>query len=529
MCGLVAIFNYSEKTDLVDRNELIAIRDYMHLRGPDAAGEWFSGDGRVGLGHRRLSIFDLSDAGHQPMSYQQGRYFVVFNGAIYNFLTLKQELQKKGYTFYTNTDTEVLLAGWLEWNHDLVQHIEGMFAFVIYDSVSGTLFATRDPFGIKPLYYSDDGTTVRFASQVKALVSGAPDRYEKDLVAEVGYMMWGSIQEPDTTHKQIKALEPGTYWLIKNGVKRVGRYSSVTDMVVGSYANKSIVDSESLRERYKEAISRSIRQQLVADVPVGIFLSSGLDSNCLAALGMESSSQNIFALTLGFKEFLGTELDETILATKSAASIGCDHEVKWIDRALFEAHQMDFFHSMDQPSIDGLNTWFVCKAAKDAGLKVAISGLGADEFLSGYPSFKHVPVINRMAVMQARFGLTKTPILRLLMERLFTNSTKVDRLLSIGRYGSDIKGSYFLKRAIQTPSSLKKNIDPEVMKFALGYFESIIMTQTRLAIPDDLKISGKLKVLEGSLYMRNQLLRDSDWASMAHGIELACRFLIQLL
>ena len=525
MCGLVAIFNYMASAPAVNKVELRAIRESMYSRGPDGSGEWFSKNLDVGLGHRRLSIFDLTTAGAQPMSYSNGSLHIVFNGAIYNYLALRKELHQKGYIFNSHTDTEVLLAGWQEWQEDIVYRLRGMFSFVIYDAQKQSIFVVRDPFGIKPLYYADDGETIKIASQVKALVAGNPSRYSADETAEVGFYLWGSVQEPRTLFSEIKAFEPGTSLLLsKNGPRSLKKFMSVSSLVQTAYEKSLSWSDEEVVDRYRNALSSSLRMQLMADVPVGVFLSSGLDSNCLAALAQENREVDFMALTLGFREHVGSSSDETVLASKSANNIGCRHSISWIGKEDFLNNRERFFDSMDQPSIDGLNTWFVCKAAKDAGLKVAISGLGADEFLSGYPSFRQVPMLvknlNRLSFLKGKPGY----MIDFLMGILFKNS-RYHKLSGLMQYGFNLRGSYFLRRAVNTPNSLSRYVDPDVVKDSLEYFADQIMSQPKFS--ESLSENAQISILESSLYMRNQLLRDSDWASMAHSIELRVPFVAQ--
>lgn len=523
MCGLVAIFGYMDNSPVVSEEEVRLIRDHMQMRGPDGYGEWFSPDNDVGLGHRRLSIFDLSDAGKQPMTFSSGDLQIVFNGAIYNFIDLREKLISRGYNFTSYTDTEVLLAGWREWQENLVDYLQGMFAFAIYDNEKKALFIARDPFGIKPLYYADDGKTIRLASQVKALVAGNPSLYSWDQIAEIGFQLWGSIQEPLTLFSEIKAFVPGTSSLIYKNGKRVTRtFMSVSKLVLEAYEKSISWNDDETTDRYREMLTSSVTKQLVADVPVGVFLSSGLDSNCLAALAQERQKNDFLALTLGFREYIGTTADETVLASKSASDIGCRHSVSWFTATDFNAHIDDFFASMDQPSIDGLNTWFVCKAAKEAGLKVAISGLGADEFLGGYPSFRQVPLLVKSLNKVAFLKGPPAKAINFLLRLLFRN-TRYQKLSGLMEWGYNIRDAYFLKRAVNIPSTLRHSVDPIVIKDSLEYYSDQITSRPYIDL--ELNDDAQVAILESSLYMRNQLLRDSDWASMAHGIELRVPFI----
>ena len=209
MCGLNGIFAYSAAAGAPNRFELVRTRDHMAARGPDGAGEWWSADKRLGLGHRRLAIIDLSDRASQPMTSECGRYVIVFNGEIYNYLDLRQELQSQGFLFRTTSDTETLLHLYARDGADMVQRLRGMFAFAIWDCDAKTICLARDPYGIKPLYYSDTRGTVRFASQVKALIAGGGIDDARDPAGIVGFYLFGSVPEPLTTYHHIKAIPAG--------------------------------------------------------------------------------------------------------------------------------------------------------------------------------------------------------------------------------------------------------------------------------------------------------------------------------
>src|SRR5215472_3773176 len=212
MCGITGIYAYRSTAKSVDHDELIRMRDHMAARGPDGSGDWYSADdGRVGFGHRRLSIIDLSSRGAQPMQTADGRQVITFNGEIYNYRALRSKLEAKGYVFQSNSDTEVLLHLYAELGHDMLRELRGMFAFAICDSQEQQLLLARDPYGIKPLYYANDGSTLRFASQVKALMAGRAVSRDPDPAGWVGFYLFGSVPEPFTTYGEVRALPAGSF------------------------------------------------------------------------------------------------------------------------------------------------------------------------------------------------------------------------------------------------------------------------------------------------------------------------------
>jgi asparagine synthase (glutamine-hydrolysing) len=517
MCGLVTIFAYSADALPVNRNEVIAIRDRMFNRGPDGCGSWFSQDGHVGLGHRRLSIIDTSSDGLQPMASFDGMIQVVFNGEIYNYLELREQLSAYGHVFHSHSDTEVLLAGWREWGESLVDHLRGMFAFAIWDNSKQGLFVARDHFGIKPLYIADDGKTLRIASQVKALLAGGQIDTTPDAAGHVGYFLWGSVPEPHTFYRDIKAIEPGcSLWIEKGKAIRKRQFADVEMMLLLAEEKSRSWSVDEVQERLKAAVYDSVSKHLISDVPIGIFLSSGIDSCALAAVASEVSQRQINTLTLGFEQFRGMSQDETALAEVMARQLSSRHETRWVRKQDFDGVLEEYFDAMDQPTQDGVNTWLVCKAAKEAGIKVALSGLGGDELLGGYPSFEQIPrLVNRL-----RYAKTMSPTLgpfaRKLLSPLLSNFTS-SKYAGLLEYGTNFPGAYLLRRSLFMPWELSQCLPHELVQDGLP---QLIEEIQALEPSSKLKAKGRVSVLETSLYMRNQLLRDSDWTSMAHSIEL---------
>src|SRR5215475_9706177 len=279
MCGINGICSYHYAANPVDRVELIRTRDHMAARGPDGKGEWISDDGRLALGHRRLSIIDLSAAATQPMLSADGRLVVTFNGEIYNYRALRKDLEAKGYIFRSQSDTEVLLHLYFDKREAMVHDLRGMFALAIWDAERCTLFLTRDPYGIKPLYYADDGWTLRFASQVKALLAGSAIAQDAEPAGQVGFYLFGSVPEPFTTYRAIRALPAGATLLVNRiGAQEPKRYHSIAQVyrdAEDQVAGRRAVAESLTRSEIREALLDSVAHHLVADVPVGAFLSAG--------------------------------------------------------------------------------------------------------------------------------------------------------------------------------------------------------------------------------------------------------------
>lgn len=518
MCGLAAIFSYNSSAPPVDQAELLRIREAMLQRGPDGAGLWISKDKRVGLAHRRLAIIDLSAAGAQPMATVDGGLRIVFNGEIYNFQVLRKELEAKGYRFQTHSDTEVLLCLYLEYGRNMVDRLRGMYAFAIWDERRHGLFLARDPFGIKPLYYADNGNTVRVASQVKALLKGGEIDASPESAGHVGFYLWGHVPEPYSLYKGIRALPAGTsMWLDTVGHKETVRFFNLADELskYGNVAPLATTEAEA-RERLRAALLDSVKHHLIADVPVGVFLSAGLDSCTLAALAVDVGLNDLRTVTLGFKEFQGTLNDEVPLAELVAQRYGAKHQTRWVSKEYFQSESQNILNAMDQPSIDGVNSYFVCKAAADSGLKVVLSGVGGDELFGGYSTFQQIPrMAKALGVFQAIPALGKG--FRYLSAPLLKHLTS-PKYAGLLEYGGTYGGAYLLRRGLYMPWELPDLLDGEMVR--QGWDE--LQTLSRLEQTSQGMKHPHLRVsaLETAWYMRNQLLRDADWASMAHSLEL---------
>lgn len=525
MCGIAATFAYGPDAPPVDREELLCMRERMFSRGPDGAGEWFSPDGRVGLAHRRLSIIDLSDAGAQPMWNVDRTIAIVFNGEIYNYAELRTRLIASGSIFHSHCDTEVLLELYATRGEAMLDQLRGMYAFVIWDSRKRCVFAARDPFGIKPLFYSDNGRTIRFASQVKALLCNKRIDTMPDPAGHVGFFIWGSVPEPHTLYRGIRSLAAGhTLTVAENESATIEPYCTVADLLASGV--DAAGDSERLSPaELQHAIADSVEHHLVADVPVGVFLSSGLDSSTLAAFARHRHDQ-VKTVTLGFHEYRGTPNDEVPLAEETARLLGTDHQTIWVSREDFEAESDRLFDAMDQPSIDGVNTYFVSLAARRAGLKVALSGLGADELFGGYESFRQIPRTARLLS-----PLDDAPWFGRAFRKLAAASLPANispKYAGVFEYGSSVAGAYLLRRALFMPWELETVLPPEMVREGweqLRALPALHQTADRARLSDRLKISA----LEITVYMRNQLLRDADWAGMAHSVEIRVPFVDKAL
>jgi asparagine synthase (glutamine-hydrolysing) len=518
MCGLNGIYSYRSSAPSPTVEEARRTSDAQRLRGPDGEGIWTSSNQRCVFAHRRLSIIDLSDRGLQPMHSADGRYTIVYNGEIYNYPELRAGQVAMGTPLASDSDTEILLHLFAQRGPQMLQLLRGMFSFAIWDNQANTLFAARDPFGIKPLYYSDTDGVFRFASQVKGLMAGGALSREPDPAATIGFLLLGSVPEPFTWYRAVSALPAGHYLTVDaNGVSQPVRYADPA-AVLHEAVGLSVGHAEAMAQG-TQSIRQSVRAHLLADVPVGLFLSGGIDSAAILGIASDFQSGPIRSITLGFREFEGTAEDEVPIAARLAEYYEADHQVRWIDREEFCGDIDALFAAMDQPSIDGINTWFVAKAAASAGLKVAMSGIGGDELLGGYSSFANVPN------WHSRFRLISSlpalaPVLergiRTALPRLAREKPKMTGLL---RHAGTLGGTYFVARALRMPEALPPGLDPAFAAEGLRRLD----LRNRMNAPLDPRPASSqaaVTLLELAFYARNQLLRDADWAGMAHSIEI---------
>jgi asparagine synthase (glutamine-hydrolysing) len=525
MCGIAGILVYQDAASLAVDETLAAMSSRLSVRGPDAAGTWRSPSGVAHFAHRRLSIIDLSTRSDQPLHSADGRYSIVFNGEIYNYQELRAQLEQKGCVFSTTGDTEVLLQMYAEYGAAMLSQLRGMYAFAIWDERERQLFLARDPLGIKPLYYAQASGCLHFASQVKALLDIPGVDLSPQPAGHVGFFVWGSVPEPWTLYRGIFSCPSGS-WILAgpSGIQETRQFASPVE-ASARFSSDEVPGSEAeATERVHAALEESVRMHEIADVPVAIFLSAGIDSGMMASLAAERSNR-LEGLTLGFDLLKGTPYDETGPAATIARHYGIPQKIEFIDRSVFHAESDRLLETMDQPTIDGVNTYFVSRLAKQMGFKVALSGLGGDELFAGYPSFRNIPAtvhglgfLGHVPALGRGFRILTAPALSRL------TSPKYASLLE---YGGTWGGAYLLRRGLFMPWELAEFLDPELVRTGwrdLGSLEQMNtllqpfrqMPGVRQEEADLLRVSA----LETSYYMRTQLLRDADWAGMAHSIEI---------
>ena len=416
------------------------------------------------------------------MARAEGRFVITANGEIYNYKSLKQELEALGHRFISDSDTEVILAAYQEWGPGCLEKLEGMFAFAIWDQKDKVLFLVRDRFGMKPLYYSAGASFFIFASEIRALLTTGLIRPEVNPDALASFLSLGYIPPPHTFYKNIMALKPGHFMKISREGTEHKCYYNLRHIFQGKPFSGSY---EEAVDQTRAALLQSVRRHLVADVEVGAFLSGGIDSSSLVSLMRASGQEKIKTVSAVFP---GTAYDESAAAKKNAKIFGTEHHEIKIQAKDFFGGLKHFFSSMDQPTVDGVNIYFVSLAAKQLGLKTILSGVGGDEAFGGYPSFGDVPKLfkqlKEFQVLPAR--------------------------------------AYFIYRGLSTLSKIREILSPELSE--------LVTTEWSLDSWMDGSVEGfgddfsKVSFLETQFYMTGQLLRDTDVFSMAHALEVRLPF-----
>jgi asparagine synthase (glutamine-hydrolysing) len=515
MCGIVAIVSNKNNT----RSAAEAVLQKMEKRGPDSQGIW-SDETNV-LGHRRLSIIDLDPRSDQPFHSECGGYVIVFNGEIYNHNEIRQEMVKEGVKFKTESDTEVLLEAFIRYGESCLVRLRGMFAFVICEKKSNRLVVGRDPYGIKPLYIATNGTDLIIASQVKAISASGLISLEHSQIAKKIFSVLGSIPEPMSYYQAIHAIPAGSITYIKGCcIESQRRWGDIRVVWKQTDVKRQSISQTNLREHIKSEVEESIRYHLEADVPIAIFLSGGVDSGILADVGSKIRNQNITAITVTFEGLEGTEKDEGSLAKEIANSVGIPIITRKITYDEFVCDLPKIIDSMDQPSVDGVNSWYASKIASENGFKVAISGVGADELFFGYEHFDSIPRLVKIWRIMSMI----TPIMWIAEKLCFAAAilTKNTRWENAPEYMKDVRTAWLLQRSY----CLQEDYEEDSQFFNDFNFDEfrpdLCVNELCGDVPPDDVIA--LSQIESTMYLKNQLLRDLDWASMYHSVELRTPF-----
>jgi len=531
VCGICGIA-FANRTSEAESRVRAMTAALVH-RGLDDEG-FLANESRapgLALGMRRLSIIDLK-TGRQPVWNEARDVAVVFNGELYNYRELRERLIRSRHRFITQSDTEILVHAWEEWGEDCLEELRGMFAFALLDlrkryAIAPLLFLARDPLGIKPLYYTQTADGFAFASEVRALIAGGVAGKALSQDALTSYLLFGSVSEPVTMLEGVFSLPPGHRMLLYVPERRrTPRARAWWDPTRGpaTHEARKLSDVSSAAKRLRPMLEDAVRAHLIADVPVGLFLSSGLDSSAIAALAARAQ-QRVRSFTLTFP---GSPYDEGPLASVVAKNCGTEHtEVPLYGGAILSRLD-EAVDALDQPSMDGVNTYFVSWAAQQVGLKAALSGLGGDELFGGYPTFVDAPRLARLMrlawFVPRPVRLAMAPLLRAIAQR---NTPDAARKAGSAWLSPDaLPHAYYFSRALFPPTELRRLIEPRFRPSTVGS-DGVTLEPTWLGWLQrgadgarKLETSAGISWLELRSYTAGTLLRDTDSVSMARSLEV---------
>lgn len=513
MCGIAGILDNGSpvSSESLSRHLRQMLASMQH-RGPDDRGEeklGLPGGLTLYLGHQRLSVIDPGPGGHQPMSNDDGSAWISTNSEIYNYRELKEELQS-GFDFRSKSDTEVLLRSYEAWGLDCLSKLRGMFAFAIWDAPNKRLILARDRLGIKPLYYYSAKNIFIFASELRALQAANLVQTSLNPSGIFQYLSFGRLGSPETILDPFLELPPGHFLIAdENGIK-VKEYWNPLQNTDSLNSDRPVI------EQIGQALQEAVEIRLVSDVPLGAFLSGGIDSSAIVGMMAEKVSNPIKTLSITFQE---KTYDESEFSSQIARELGTDHqELPLSENELLERLPLALA-AMDQPTVDGINTYLISQAARESGLTVVLSGLGGDELFAGYNSFQQVPGLNRAGKLLSALPFFLRKQLGAIVAKLTAQSdknTKLTHLINGQHSGSHV---YYLFRALFCEEGIANLFcDPSIrtaeIKKNIGKTQELVDSKSNLTLVD------LISYLELTQYMAPTLLRDTDMMSMAHGLEV---------
>lgn len=505
MCGIAGICSQRGRPSPEIEAAIGRMIAGIKHRGPDDDGSKIvstqrEADGFAAIANTRLSILDLSPAGHQPMQDAGTGNWIVFNGEIYNHLEVRAEIGERAGRWNSTSDTETILHAYRLWGRDCVGKLRGMFAFAIWDAADGRLWCVRDRLGIKPFYYSAQTDALLFASEVRALLASGRIRVEFDHVGLAGYVRFGAVPEPYTLLKDVQSLPAGHWMLVHAGrIEKIESYWKPTP-------ERMVVKRESIVTEIRAQLERAVHEHLISDVPVACFLSGGIDSSIVTGLAAKTLGNRLQTFTLGFNETIS---DESQYADAVARKHGTTHHLVRLSHDQVAAQLPVAVGAMDSPTMDGANTFIISKAVADSGFKVVLSGLGGDELFGGYPSFARAVWAERWA---SSLGLVPRP----LRAAAVGGGNRGQRVAELLDRDASLPARYACLRSLWSRNELTR----------MGLADAPDWGD---AVDGDAPLASQVSVLELSGYMRSVLLRDSDVLSMAHGLELRVPFLDHVL
>jgi asparagine synthase (glutamine-hydrolysing) len=516
MCGIAGIVQ-RDGSPLEEATDVAATlgRALAH-RGPDGAGVWQSPLQDALLVHRRLAIIDLSLEASQPMSLDDGRYVIVFNGEIFNYRELRQELESEGHGFRTKSDTEVLARLVAVKGPAAFARLRGMFAIALWDSISRSLLVARDRFGIKPLYVTVTRNSVAFASELGPLRAARLVDREPSAAAVLAFLSWGSVPPPLAWHHGAEMLEAGSWREWRNGVEHRGQFADTRDAF--RTADVSAAGEQELYARARDAIRSSVHAHLVADVPVGVFLSGGIDSGALVSCATSLGASNLRTFTVDFDD-ASSEADR---ARAVARAFGTNHVELRLNADAVATELPDIVSRLDQPTVDAVNAYFVSRAVASTGIKAVLSGAGGDEVFCGYPSFRRIP--RAMAIKRASGRVW--PALAAVGAAAIPDRLR-PRWRHFDASNGNVAEAYRVQRGFLMPPEIAALAGPALIEPSVWHGASARVRGAEQALLDPTGAErpvASIARLESRCYLQSQLLRDLDVMSMAHGLEVRVPF-----
>jgi asparagine synthase (glutamine-hydrolysing) len=522
MCGIAGIVR-RDRAPIADAARVAdALGRALSHRGPDGSGWWVSEAGDALLVHRRLAIIDPSDAGAQPMATADGRHRIVFNGEVYNFRELRREYEARGERFATSSDTEVLLRLLARDGPAALERVRGMFALAWWNAVDRSLLVARDRFGMKPLYVAASGAQVAFASEIGALGAARLRALRPSPSGIAAYLAWGSVPPPLTWTRDVDMLPAGTWrqWR-RDGIERGGVFADVRDAYRSDRA--PALSGREWREAVGAAVGDSVRAHLVADVPVGVFLSGGIDSGAIVSAAVSAGAADLQTFTVGFDD----AASETARARSVAARFGTRHHDLHVDASHVAADLPHILARLDQPTIDAVNSYYVARAVASTGIKAVLSGTGGDEIFGGYPTFARLP----RAVAAKRMAGPAWPLVASVGGWLMPARLRARWRHFAGANGSLVE-AYRVQRGFLLPEEIDDIAGP-ALRPAKVWHDALdeLRTVERLLLEPSGPETPRAAVarLESRLYLQSQLLRDVDAMAMAHGLEVRLPYVDHVL
>ena len=513
MCGIAGILSENLSAEQI-KQIVIKMNASLAHRGPDHNGIWET-EG-VCLGHRRLSIIDLSENANQPFFSSNKRHVIVYNGELYNYRELKLELQRSAqgsnevpHFFKTASDTEVVLAAFLRWGKDCLRHFHGMFAFAIYDTQEKKLFAARDRMGVKPFYYHFSNDGFLFSSEIRAILHCGLKNFSLNTAALAEYVMYQTVYAPKTIVKGIQMLLPGHYLEYQKGKAELTQYYDLNKIQA-----QEILPYEQICAKVNELLALAVQKRMVSDVPFGAFLSGGIDSSAVVGLMSKVSSEKIQTFHVSFDE---SEFSESVYAKQIAKKFNTEHHEIKLQPNDFLSQLPEALKAMDHPGGDGPNTYIVSKATRNVGITMALSGIGGDELFAGYDVFKRMDELSKKTWLNAIPQFARKAAGQVIRKK--SNSVGGDKKAELlAEKEITFASAYLLSRSLFTQKDLIKllpNGDP---------FEQITKIVNAVGGKKDHLLST-VSLCEMQTYLQNVLLRDTDQMSMAVALEVREPFL----